>query len=116
MTHLIEKDKATNPVEVGFFGANAIATQAYIAAYTLDKGAGHVNTIYCRDSCIYRQYIGFVLGILRVIILVLARYYGPVFLNSIKINNLELWSGGYGAKEKWNMAHARLAREGVMYV
>jgi len=54
-------------------------------------------------------------AMLRVITAVLARYQMAEFINNIRINNLALSSGGYCAKGKWNMAHARLARQGVMH-
>ena len=109
-------DEAANPVEIGFFSANAIAPQADIATHTLDKGAGHVNTRYCRDHCIYRQYIGFVQAILRVIILGLAQYQSAVFRKIITINDLWFCEGWILRTGTWDTAHARLAREGVWLV
>ena len=67
-------------------------------------------------GCIYGQCIALVVTILRVIIPGLARYHSSVYGKNRIINGLGFYVGWMLRKGKGNMAHARLAWQGVMYV
>jgi len=66
------------------------------------------------DSCVYSQCISLAATVLRVIILGLALYHSAVYGKFKIINGLWLFEGWILRKVKGNMAHARLARQGVM--